>query len=418
MQESAKALLKIFNNLGYQAYYNGEKCRNELYNELCKGNHLSGKTTTIVTDATIEQICKTFPKHESTNNPAIINIDFGNETIQIESFHKEKYYDEEKKKFLTTPIITYVKTLDEDFERKVFTVNCVAQDKEDNHYYGVSARLDMTNKVIRTISSDKDVLFEYPIRTLQAFTLMSLTGFKISKETLKNIKSTMRYLRFMPNELVGEELRKIIVGKYASSTFKLMQKIGIFNSKCLVNGKKTKIMIPFYNCPMERFDILDKFRKSPAIELELWSVLFETPQQAETELSKFGCFSELEVHTVVWLMNNKHICEHDTNLDFRMAIYKSITPIECKNGIHYLKELILKANHIYKMLSTDEKVKERTKKLFFNLCARPYFLNQLNVNINDSQKRKLLDILIQTEHYPMSQDAMGKFITENNISEE
>lgn len=422
MQESAKAILTILNNLKFEAYYNGDKCRNELYNEMYKGKgHLKSFKTTIVTSAKTEEICKYFPNNRvDENNPMVVYVNFANEEFQIESFHTEQYYIKEPEQFLSVPIVEYANTLDEDFNRKVFTINCVAKNKENENFYGVSARLDMTDKVIKTISPSKDVFYEYPIRTLQAFELMSLTGFKIDKEVLKNIKSTMRYLRFMPSNQVGDVLRKIIVGKYASDTFKLMQKIGILNSKCLVNNEKQKILLTLQECKPERFEVLDKFKKSSDIELELWSVLFDDEETARRELSKFNSFSELELHTICWLMKNRNMCEQNSNMECRKVLYDSITEFELEQGIHYLKDLVLQANHIYARIhDKDDRtlIKEKTKRLFFNLCARPYFANQLTIDIEYSKKKALIPKLLFAVKYPVDDEKMREFIINNKFCE-
>ena len=92
-----------------------------------------------------------------------------------------------KETFLTIPQIEHVNILKEDYQRKIFTINCVAQDINDEyHYEDISAYNDMEKGIIRTIDNPKDVFFEFPIRTLQAFTLMSQTGFLIEKNTLKS----------------------------------------------------------------------------------------------------------------------------------------------------------------------------------------------------------------------------------------
>ena len=313
------------------------------------------------------------------------------------------------------PQVKHVDTLDEDFERKVFTINCVAQDLEENNYYGVSAHIDMDKKIIQTIQKDKKVFYEYPIRTLQAFVLMSQTGYTISKDTLKYIRSTMRYLRFMPSELVGKELRKIIVGQYVVETFKLMNKLGIFNSKCLIdNDKKEKILETFHNYSPERFEVLNNFRISKEIEMELWSVLFDSQEQAYKELSKFHCFSEKELHTIMWIMNNQNICESKTDIEMRNNIYNSLTDFEKENGIHYLKELIIKLNHIYKIIhKNDIDKKTLSKKLMFNLCCRPYFVNQITWNISDENKQKLIPKLLNEVNYPVTEDEIKQYIKIN-----
>lgn len=418
MQDTAKAILTIFKNLNFKAYYNGEKCRNELYNDLNRGKHLKAVHTTIVTNALASDIQRIFPHAVvDEHNPMRFFIDFGNENIVIESFHKQTYYlsDGKTETFLAYPQVKHVDTLDEDFERKVFTINCVAQDLEENNYYGVSAHIDMDKKIIQTIQKDKKVFYEYPIRTLQAFVLMSQTGYTISKDTLKYIRSTMRYLRFMPSELVGKELRKIIVGQYVVETFKLMNKLGIFNSKCLIdNDKKEKILETFHNCSPERFEVLNNFRISKEIEMELWSVLFDSQEQAYKELSKFHCFSEKELHTIMWIMNNQNICESKTDIEMRNNIYNSLTDFEKENGIHYLKELIIKLNHIYKIIhKNDIDKKTLSKKLMFNLCCRPYFVNQITWNISDENKQKLIPKLLNEVNYPVTEDEIKQYIKIN-----
>lgn len=428
MQPSAKAVLTVFQNLGFQAYYNGEKCRNELYNELVKGKHLKTLNTTIVTNALPENIKHIFPNAvQDENNEMRFKVEFGNEKMWVESFHTQTYYIKEDKKeqFLSVPVVEHVDTLEEDFIRKVFTINCVAQDIEENNYYGVSARMDMGNKVIKTIKDSKEVFYEHPIRCLQAFTLMSHTGFSIEKQTLKDIKSTMRYLRYMPCELVGQELRKIIVGNNVIPTLKLMHKIGIFNSKCLVEvnadeedseRQKEKILLSFHEGNASRFDILDKFRISNEIELELWSVLFDTPEMAYKELSKFNCFDEKEINTVIWLMKNRDLCNFDDDMKIRQAIYNSISDFEKEQGIHYLKELIIKVSHIYKMtneIDSKDIKKEKAKRLLYNLCCRPYFVNQLAWEVAENQKEKLIKKLLTEKVYPVSETDIKKYIEQN-----
>jgi len=418
MQDSVKAILNIFSRAGFQAYYDGEKCRNELYNEVVKNKHLKTLHTTIVTNAKPNEIKKIFPRViEDETNPMIFSMDFGNENINIESFHKQIYYlnNGKKETFLFKPQVEPVDTLKEDFDRKVFTINCVAQDlNEEYHYEGISAYDDMEKGVITTINDSKQVMYEFPIRTLLAFALMSETGFTIDKKVLKNIHSNMRYLRYMPSELVGKTLRKIMTGKYVMQTLKLMHKEGIFNAKCLNGDKKIKIMSPFHDCDETKFDALKRFRISNEVELELWSVLFDNTKEAYKELDKFHCFSEQELNTIIWLMKNRNLCKKsDNDIDMRKDIYNSIGDYEQQFGIHYLKELIIKSNHIYKMtdvFDTKEKKDRYTKRLMFNLCCRPYFVNQLTWETTDENKKKLIPALLNTEHYPVTDEEITAFM--------
>ena len=138
MQDSVKAILGIFNRAGFEAYYNGEKCRNELYNVVVQNKHLKTLNTTIITNALPEEIKRIFPRAiENENNKMIFSMEFGNEVIGIESFHKQTYYlkNGNKETFLTIPQIEHVNTLKEDYQRKIFTINCVAQEINDEYHY-------------------------------------------------------------------------------------------------------------------------------------------------------------------------------------------------------------------------------------------------------------------------------------------
>jgi hypothetical protein len=204
-----------------------------------------------------------------------------------------------------------------------------------------------------------------------------------------------------------------------------MQKIGIFNSKCLVEvevdenkteRQKEKIMTPFHVGNASQFDVLSKFRISSEIELELWSLLFEDVEIAKAELGKFNCFTDKELNTILWLMNNRNICKVQDDIEIRKTIYNSISDYEKTEGIHYLKELILMSSHIYKMtdeIDTKEQKKENCKRLMFNLCCRPYFINQLTWDVTDKQKEVLITKLLEEKVYPISDEEISNYILEN-----
>ena len=415
MKDTVKAILNIFKNLNCKAYYSGESFRNEIYAEVSGQKHLKPVIPVVIVDTEPENILHTFQYvTQDESNLMLFTVEFGNELIAVECFHSQCYYlnDGKTEEFLSNPIVKRVHTLSDDLKRRCFTVNCMAQDVEENNIFEYNSRMDMVDGVIKTISNAKDLFMEYPIRTLQAFTLMSQTGFTIDKKVLKDIKSTMRYLRFLPSELVGKELRRIMHGKYVVPTMKLMQSVGIFNSKCLVNGEKVKILTPFHEADDSIFDILTKFKITKDAELEFWSLMFDTSDIAVSELSKFGVFSEKDLNTIQWLMNNKAICDEHDNITTRKLMYASINDFERSEGIHYLKELILKLNHTYKILSDDDKEtkEKRLKHLMFNLCCRPYFVNQLTWKISKNKKEKLIPILLEEEVYPFMEEDVNKYI--------
>ena len=417
MQKTVKALLNVFKTLNYDAYYVGERCRNEVYNEIIKAKKVRPSKSIIATNATVEQIKHIFPTiKQDEKNKMVFYLDFGNDSLIIESFHVQKYYISEENKFLDIPIVIHVNTLEEDFLRRTFTINCVAKDYENKTIFYSSSEEDLTNNEIQTLNNAKDSLHEYPIRCLEIFSLMSQTGFSINEALLKQIKTNMKYLKYMPAHLVGIELRKIMQGKNVLETLRLMHSIGIFHAKCHLDGKLNRILESLHNAHINIFDIIQKFKITKDIELELWSLLFENADIAKQELMKYDSFSDKDVNTVIWLMNNKNLINEKDIIQLRQKIYDSLHEIENREGIHYLKELIVHLNHIYETINetdSDDEKTDNVNRILFQLCCRPYFYNQITWNISDERRKELIPKLIRCIKYPVMTDEIEEFLQNN-----
>ena len=49
----------------------------------------------------------------------------------------------------------------------------------------------------------------------------------------------------------------------------------------------------------------------------------------------------------------------------------------------------------------------------FNLCCRPYFVNQITWNISDENKQKLIPKLLNEVNYPVTEDEIKQYIKIN-----
>ena len=65
------------------------------------------------------------------------------------------------------------------------------------------------------------------------------------------------------------------------------------------------------------------------------------------------------------------------------------------------------------VFDTKEKKDKYTKRLMFNLCCRPYFVNQLTWDITDENKEKLIPKLLNTVHYPITDNEVAEFMKQN-----
>ena len=379
--EAAKAILKLIEAAGYEAFIIGGNCRTSFHNSYHK-ERLKAKDIDIVTNADIAAIKNIFPKSEDVGKAfKVIVVNFANNNYEIASYRSDNYFDENGEKLLT-PVCASVKTLDEDRARRDFSINALAQDLNGNFldytftfkgkkYSGME---DIKNKVIRAIGNPEERFYEDPLRILRAFRFMAQLGYNIEPYTLSAIKKTLKYLKDIPGERIGQELRKIMSSKYAYKALTLMQHHKLFLAKCDINTQKVKIFEAFNDI---NFDVIKKFNRA-GLEFENWSELLHN--DSFEELTKFNVFNKHDLNIIKWLINNDKLYEANADKDFVTNIFNSISPEERKYDIHHMRALIDIMNRKYLMKNNNSaEAKEKVNKVLFWLCARPYFINQLDI---------------------------------------
>ena len=117
-------------------------------------------------------------------------------------------------------------TIEEDLQRRDFTINAVAYDLAKEQIIDiVGGQDDLKNKVLRQI---KDKNFEDdPLRVLRAFRFMAVTGFDMAEELKIAIKKYKTLLNKPAKERVMYELMKLFGGDFASKTLMEIDKFGI-----------------------------------------------------------------------------------------------------------------------------------------------------------------------------------------------
>ena len=117
-------------------------------------------------------------------------------------------------------------SIEEDLERRDFTINAIAYDLKNGKCIDVTdGTEDLKNKILRHI---KDSNFEDdPLRILRAFRFLSITGFTLAEETQIAINKYKHLLLKPSPERINYEIMKLFGGKYCSKTLLLMDDFGI-----------------------------------------------------------------------------------------------------------------------------------------------------------------------------------------------
>ena len=161
-------------------------------------------------------------------------------------------------------------TLNEDLRHRDFAINSMSVQLEEifkekkleniliDPYGG---RDDLKLKVIRMVNNQ--AFDEDPLRILRAFSLACIFGFKIDKETLRQVKLKRKKLSAVSFERIRDELFKILDRPNAFDYLLQLDKLKIL-----------KIIIP-------EIEIMRNVKQGPYHHLDVWQHTLETIRQLE-----------------------------------------------------------------------------------------------------------------------------------------
>ena len=198
MNDLFKFLSKLFKDNGFSLFEVGGSVRDELL----------GKETTdfdFATDATPEEMMKFLPNANDTfAKYGCIKYKGEYGRAEITTFRKEEDYDD----FRHPKKVTFVKSLEEDYKRRDFTINAIYKDVRGKIYDPAHGVFDINNKVIRFIGNPETRIKEDPLRILRAKRFASKLGFRIEDNSLDAINKLSYLLDKLNPEKIKEEERK------------------------------------------------------------------------------------------------------------------------------------------------------------------------------------------------------------------
>lgn len=192
-------LANLFNENGFSLFMIGGTSRDYLLN-------LEVLDYDFVSDATPEDMKKFLPEanyHFEKYGSVKVKIDGVH--VDITAFRKEEGYLD----YRHPSKITYVKSIDEDYVRRDFTINAIYIDKDMKVIDPSGGLIDLKNKTIRFIGDPETRIKEDPLRILRAERFKEKLNFKIEEKSLLAINKYRYLLDKLNPEKIKEELRKL-----------------------------------------------------------------------------------------------------------------------------------------------------------------------------------------------------------------
>lgn len=191
-------LVHIFKENGHRLYIIGGTTRDYLLG-------LEVFDYDFVTDATPDEMKNFLPDaeyHFAKFGSVKVKVD--GIKVDITTLRAEDDYED----FRHPGKIRFVKTLEEDYVRRDFTINAIYIDEEFNVIDLCGGLEDLKNKTIRFIGEPEKRIKEDPLRILRAKRFSEKLGFKIEEKSQKAIENLSYLLDKLNPDKIKEEERK------------------------------------------------------------------------------------------------------------------------------------------------------------------------------------------------------------------
>ncbi len=227
ISENALKVLYRLNKSGFQAYLVGGGVRDLLLG-------LDPKDFDIVTNATPEELKKLFRNCRIVGRRfRLAHIVFGREVIEVATFRGHHGESNEKiskanaeGRLLRDNVYG---DIDEDAERRDFTVNALYYDISDYSIRSYGGGMDdLKTGTLRLIGDPETRYREDPVRMLRAVRFATKLSMAIDEVTAKPIKQLAPLLKDIPAARMYEEVLKLFFAGKATDNFEMMQEYKLF----------------------------------------------------------------------------------------------------------------------------------------------------------------------------------------------
>ncbi|MBO0958176.1 CCA tRNA nucleotidyltransferase [Neobacillus sp. MM2021_6] len=248
---SANPVLKRLEEAGYEAYFVGGSVRDYLLNKTIND-------VDIATSATPEEVKEIFPKTVDIGiEHGTVLVLFNQQSYEITTFRTEGEYQDYRR----PKEVSFIRNLQEDLQRRDFTMNAIAMDRYGTLIDPFNGQLAIREKVIRTVGSANNRFQEDALRMMRAIRFVSQLSFTIEEETRQALVNLVPLLTNIAVERKRAEFEKLLVGKNCNNGLRILLETNVFTYLPGLANKKEQIE------KLVEFDVDGLSKK------EMWSFL-------------------------------------------------------------------------------------------------------------------------------------------------
>ncbi|PTE67838.1 CCA tRNA nucleotidyltransferase [Staphylococcus devriesei] len=256
--EKAQPILETIENNEFEAYFVGGSVRDYLMN---RAIHDIDITTSATPDEVEEMFDKTIPigKEHGT-----VNVVYNKENYEVTTFRAEAEYLDHRR----PSEVYFVRDLKEDLQRRDFTINAIAMDRNYNVYDYFDGQRDINQQVIRTVGNAQERFSEDALRIVRGLRFQAQLGFSLDEATYSAMQGQIADIEHLSIERIIVEFKKLIKGKNVSQSYHNSLNLGLFN------------YVPFF----KELDMSETTITVP-VSFEIWLAILMAKSQSELSLA-------------------------------------------------------------------------------------------------------------------------------------
>ncbi|RSD26584.1 CCA tRNA nucleotidyltransferase [Mesobacillus subterraneus] len=213
----AVPVLELIEESGFEAYFVGGSVRDHIL-----GREISD--VDIATSALPDELKEIFPKTVDLGiEHGTILVHYRGESYEITTFRSEAGYTD----FRRPDQVSFIRSLRDDLQRRDFTMNAIAMDKEGNILDPFSGVEAISQKKIATVGNPEERFGEDALRMLRAVRFLSQLCFSIEKRTYDSLVKQCHLLDNIAVERKTVEFEKMLKGQNRNEAIRLLASSGM-----------------------------------------------------------------------------------------------------------------------------------------------------------------------------------------------
>jgi tRNA nucleotidyltransferase (CCA-adding enzyme) len=214
----AVPVLELIEEAGFEAYFVGGSVR----------DHILGRGISdvdIATSALPEELKKIFPKTADVGiEHGTILVHYAGTPYEITTFRSETGYTD----FRRPDKVLFIRSLTEDLQRRDFTMNAIAMDRDGNIIDPFAGQQAIKKKLIETVGNPDERFGEDALRMMRAVRFLSQLSFSIEGNTLNSLQKHCNLLANIAVERKTVEFEKLLLGQERGKAAELVVTSGMY----------------------------------------------------------------------------------------------------------------------------------------------------------------------------------------------